>query len=99
MADYHCYPLWEPVDCDSGPLSPDDLPITQSLRDALMAWASAFDATLNIETAETGFPSQAAADQFKATGYELAKRLQQELGSEFKVTHNIRAFPKKLRLR
>jgi hypothetical protein len=59
------------------------------LRAALTAWAQTYDLILNIETGEASFKSQWDADDFRATGFELVNRLQNELGPDFKIVHYI----------
>lgn len=90
MADYFCYPLWDLTPGQYRDISPTSLPLSDSLREALMDWACAYDAILDLDNpSEAGFKTQEDADAFKATGYALAERLQRELGSEYSVTVNI----------
>jgi hypothetical protein len=41
MADYQCHPLWNMSPGEYGDINPDDLPISQELKDQLNAWARA----------------------------------------------------------
>ena len=87
MADYQCHPLWNMSPGEYGDVSPDDLPISQNLKDRLTAWARAFDATLNMDyPPDSGFESEEAEAEFKREGYRLAEQLRDELGPEFIVT-------------
>jgi hypothetical protein len=98
MADYLCYPLWYADRTDPhevGDFAPDLLPLSESLREDLMAWAAEYDATLDMANPqEAGFDTQEDASKFKASGFELAKRLQDELGPQYEVITNIHAGPK-----
>lgn len=86
MADYQCHPLWNMSKDEYGDLNPDDLPISQHLKNQLHSWAQAFDATLNMDyPPDSGFESAEAEVEFKREGYRLAEQLRKELGSEFKV--------------
>lgn len=80
MADYGCWPLWEPG-ADPYQLTPHDLPLSGALRARLAAWAEAFDATLNWDDPATSdFPDEAARQAFHAEGAALAELLRAELG-------------------
>ena len=90
MADYQCHPLWNMSPCKYGDMSPDELPISQELKDQLHAWARAFDATLNMDyPPDSGFASDEAEAEFKRQGYRLADQLRNELGPEFIVTVHV----------
>ena len=66
MADYQCYPIWNMSPSEYSDMSPDELPISQGLKDRLYAWAHAFDATLNLEyPPDSGFKSEEAEDEFR----------------------------------
>jgi hypothetical protein len=87
MADYQCHPLWNMSPAEYGDVNPDDLPISQDLKDRLTAWARASDATLNMDyPPDSGFESEEAEAEFKREGYRLAEQLRTELGPEFTVT-------------
>ncbi len=87
MADYQCHPLWNVSPNEYGDVNPDDLPISQELKERLHAWARAFDATLNMANpADSGFESEEAEAEFKREGYRLLEQLRNELGPEFAVT-------------
>jgi len=87
MADYQCHPIWNISPDEYGDVNPDDLPISQDLKERLAAWARAFDATLNMDyPPDSGFESEEAEAEFKREGYRLAEQLRAELGPEFTVT-------------
>jgi hypothetical protein len=89
MADYLSYPIWEGI---NGDIPPDSLPISESLTDSLLNWASDYDKTfVSYDPPSSGFESQESADKFVATGYDLLSRLKAELGPDFEIAHSIRA--------
>jgi hypothetical protein len=86
MADYQCYPLWEASPGVVGNIDPDELPISERLREDLALWAEQYNNTLNIgNPAESGFTSDSAKEEFKRMGLELGERLKDELGTDFAV--------------
>jgi hypothetical protein len=86
MADYQCHPLWNMSPDKYGDVNPDDLPISQGLKEHLHAWAHAFDATLNMDyPPDSGFKSDEEEANFKHEGYQLAEQLRRELGPEFTI--------------
>jgi hypothetical protein len=90
MVDYQCYPLWEASPGVVGNIDPGELPISSALRERLMAWASTFDATLNMDDPVTsGFPTDQAAEEFRKEGLELAQQLQDGLGAAYIVIHKL----------
>jgi len=92
MADFSCYPLWEVAPSIDGDISPDTLPISNDLREALFAWAAQYDSTLDTDDPpSSGFDSRESADKFVVSGYKLLLRLKEELGSEYNVISTIRA--------
>ncbi len=81
MADYECFPLWEQTETDTDNIDPEDLPISQGLRDALNAWAQRYDDTLDrADPRRSGFSNSEAKAAFNATGQALLDRLEAELG-------------------
>ena len=87
MADYECWPLWEPG-ADLYALEPTSLPISAHLQERLWRWAEVYDATLNREDpASSGFSSEAERQEFIRDGLTLHQRLQNELGDDFKVAY------------
>jgi|SRR4051812_30070242 hypothetical protein len=86
MPDYECWPLWEASPGRIGNIDPASLPISDSLRHQLLKWTQTYDSMLNYsDPASSGFPNEAAEQEFKKMGMELANRLQQELGAQFEV--------------
>ncbi|MEN6630038.1 MAG: hypothetical protein ABFC42_10360 [Sulfuricella sp.] len=87
MADYQCWPLWEASPGQVGNIDPNDLPISQGLRERLLEWAFTYDRTLNMaDPISSGFKSAEAEVKFKRQGHELVEQLRKELGSGFVVT-------------
>ncbi len=86
MADYQCYPLLEASPGVVGNIDPEELPISERLRQALTQWAEWYDSTLNLSNpAISGFPSDSDREEFKRKGMELGERLRHELGDGFAV--------------
>lgn len=86
MADYGCFPLWG-TSGEVGNIDPNDLPLSQELRQRLADWARAFDQTLNQDyPPDSGFKNEADAVEFKQQAIRLTGQLREELGSEFEVT-------------
>jgi hypothetical protein len=90
MADYYCHPLWHVSADEFGDIDPSDLPLSNELQAALGRWALTYDATLNMEAPQdSGFPSDALEESFKAEGRRLADCLRQELGNQYVVVEHI----------
>ncbi|MDF7670697.1 hypothetical protein PT276_05720 [Orbaceae bacterium ESL0721] len=89
MADYQCYPLWytDIFYCEDGTnVDPNNLNISKELKVDLYKWAALYDSTLNMDDpALSGFITIEDENDFKNSGILLAKRLQQELGHEYKI--------------
>lgn len=95
MPDYQCFPLWDMTPGAYGDLDPKNLPISETLQAQLMNWARAYDETLNLDDPmKSGFKTVVAKDAFEAEGMRLADRLRKELGAEFEVQMDARAFVK-----
>ncbi len=87
MVDYDCYPLWEGSEPGANNISPADLPVSPGLRDALNAWASRYDETLDRDDPRrSGFHDSVAEAAFKADGEALLRKLQVELGQSYELT-------------
>jgi hypothetical protein len=87
MPDYHCFPLWK-ADGEIGNVDPDDLPLTNDLKAALRAWASAYDKTLNQEyPPDSGFTSPAEEEAFESEARRLKEELRAQLGPDYKVVY------------
>ena len=84
MADYQCFPLWEASAGCQGNVDPCSLPLSEALRDELLAWARRYDATLDDEDPiASGFDDPVQERIFKQEGLRLADRLREELGPGF----------------
>lgn len=80
MCDYDCYPLWHHESDDVGVINPDELGLPEQLVKDLLAWADAYDDTLNMsDPIKSGFASQAAHEAFVEQGLALAQQLKQAL--------------------
>ena len=87
MADYECSPLWDQTETGTDNIDPEDLPISQGLRDALNAWAQQYDGTLDrADPHRSGFPNPEAEVTFNADGQALLDRLKAELGQGHTLT-------------
>ena len=87
MADYECSPLWEQTEAGMDNVDPEDLPISQGLRDVLNAWAQRYDDTLDRDDPRrSGFSNAEAEVAFNADGRVLLDRLKAELGQEYTLT-------------
>ncbi|MEJ7137375.1 hypothetical protein [Amphibiibacter pelophylacis] len=86
MTDYGCFPLWHASGEEVGDIDPNDLPLSQEVRQLLADWARAFDQTLNHDyPPDSGFKSEADEVEFKQQATRLAEQLREELGPEFEV--------------
>lgn len=95
MPDYQCFPLWDMTPGAYGDLDPKILPISEALQMQLMDWAQVYDTTLNLDDPmNSGFKTVDAKHAFEAEGMRLADRLRKELGAEFEVQIDARAFVK-----
>lgn len=88
MSDYNCYPLWEIRPSGARNVSPQEIPISDRLRQELLTWADQYDATLNREDpVSSGFVSQEAEEAFEEEGLRLWKALREELGESAEVSY------------
>lgn len=79
MTDYFAYPIWERTPGASvGSIDPASLPISKDLQEQLLRWAEEYDA------ADVDVPMPA---RWSRTGAELAARMQEELGVEYRVSY------------
>lgn len=86
MPDYQCFPLWEIGENIYDNIDPNDLPISQELKRDLYAWADTYESFLNLEDPlNSRFVSEEEEKQFETDGENLQKRLQEELGENFKI--------------
>ena len=94
MPDWFCSPLWNKraftTDDALGEynITPESLPITAELADAVLRWAARMDATLNDDyPPDSRFPTDADERSFVNDGRVLATRLAVELGEDWCVTY------------
>jgi hypothetical protein len=89
MPDYGCSPVWEYLDGDliDNPL-PEQLSVTDELKDALVTWAAVYDATLDQSyPPDSGFASATEEAAFEAEGRRLFMGLQAQLSPHYKVVY------------
>ena len=87
-ADYECWPLWWDEAGRVGNVSPTELGLSDHLSSDLLAWASAYDATLNRNVPSlSGFASDDEERLFHEQGRRLAARVADELESGATITH------------
>ena len=85
MSDYGCHPLWACAG-EVGEIDPDALPLSDTLKARLQAWAAWYDATLNWDDpAASGFACPRDEQAFNEEGTKLAESLRRELGPGFTV--------------
>jgi hypothetical protein len=88
MPDYHCFSLWE-SGADPYNVDPDDLPLSQELKQRLWRWAAAYDATLNHDDPpDSQFATPAERTAFLDEGEQLCTALRAELGSGYTVAYH-----------
>lgn len=86
MADYECYALWDEDAVDN--LNPDELPISEELKQRIHRWEDSFDATLNrADPANSGFPTDEALMQFDEEGLNLWREITRQLDEGYKVRY------------
>lgn len=81
MADHGCFSLWRPN--GAGDLNPAELSLPAELTSRLLAWAAAFDSTLDLENAPSPLPMRADFlretedewDSFEREGHTLWRLL------------------------
>lgn len=91
MPDYHCWPLWygKGFREEVGVIEPDELPLSAETNERLLNWSNKFDATLNFDDPkdESYYFSEQELEEFEHEGISLWQKLQEELGSDYKVTY------------
>ena len=86
MADYGCDPLWFMDEDRVGCFSPREIGAPDDLREALDAWARAFDGAIDMNDPANGLGwSKAQHEAHEAEGRVLAERLAQWLGARSEV--------------
>lgn len=93
--DYEYSPLWHESGDGLGDLNPFNLTMSVDLAQALMRWAHVYDATLKMDDpASSGFDSPEEEDIFYQEVVVLARRLQEELGDNYRVRQHFPEGPK-----
>jgi len=90
MPDYQCWPLWYGEGFEEvGNIEPDELPLSAETNERLLRWAKAYDGTLNFADPkdESYDFSEQELEEFEQEGISLWQKLQEELGSDYKVTY------------
>lgn len=88
MPDYQCYPLWFNSKEDFGNISPDEFPLSLSLKESLSSWQNEYDATLNIEDPfNSGFKNEHEEKLFGEKGFQLWNKLIDELGEKYSIQY------------
>jgi hypothetical protein len=86
--EYKCYPLWrQGADSMSKNIDPGTLPISETLRAEIMSWSDEFDAIFgDAPSSSATFETREEDVAFAERGRIIATRLQQELGSDWRVS-------------
>jgi hypothetical protein len=79
MADYYAFPLWT----GDWLLPPEELPLTDGLRDELVRWSADYTRTLIAN--DYDWPNEQVQADWNARGYALAVRVAQEPGPSCEV--------------
>jgi len=88
MADYYSFPLWENSPGEFGNVDPENLPLSEELKERLDRWSEKYDSILNDEDpASSSFETKEDELNFIREGCELAKSLQIELGDTYQITY------------
>ena len=82
MADYDCWPLWE-SGAVANNVDPASLPLSDHLRRQFGRWAARYSDTLDRDIPQnSGFPDEAAAQEWINEGRRLAELLRHELPAQ-----------------
>lgn len=88
MADYECFPLWLISDKKFENISPENLPLTPSLKDRISEWQRQFDLTLNrTDPAQSGFKNAQEEQEFEDEGLAIWQFLQRELIKLYEIKY------------
>jgi len=88
MADYQCYPLWGNFGDCQGNINPDNLPISNDLRNALERWQAVYDKILVLDDpGASGFKTVEAETEFEKQGVVIWQQLAQVLRGIAKVSY------------
>jgi hypothetical protein len=86
--DYECYPIWKIGPNYVENLNPEELPITQILKNRLTAWQIKFDQTLDrSDPISSGFKSKLEVNDFDREGHEIWKKLIHEMGPDYQIKY------------
>jgi hypothetical protein len=87
LADYECYPTWMRGSVTTN-VDPQDLSLSAGLAQQLVAWAHAYDDTLNRDDpTASGFANAEAEAAFHARGEALARQLAREASGRYRVEY------------
>ena len=81
--DYAADPVW----ADTGMMDLDNLPVSVPLVTALRAWARDWETLMGVETSRYEIVDAVAEETWQRDGRRLARRLQTELGSTYRVEY------------
>jgi len=88
MADYGCYPTWVESAQGVENVSPGDLPLSVELVASLLEWASRYDRTLHPDDPiSSGFESSEEEGTFARDGFDLAKKVADELSKIWRISY------------
>lgn len=88
MPDYETFPLWDESADPRANLDPRTLPVPATLAGELLAWAAAYDSTLDPDDPRSsGFASSADADAFVREGRRLADALAEAVGERWDIVY------------
>jgi hypothetical protein len=82
MPEWSAFPLWT----EGRMVSPETLPISETLRRDLQAWNDDYTDTGGVAPDVFERPASWDPEPFRQRGWELAERLADELGSDVEVT-------------
>ena len=88
MAEYGGTVLWGVGADNIGVIDPGALPITNELREAIRAWADAYDRTLDQDyPPDSGFTDLEEEEAFEEEGKRLWRELQSQLGRDWEIIY------------
>ena len=86
MPEYECFSLWDVGSSDN--IDSALLPITDDLKERIMSWEVAYDATLNQDNpTASGFRDAAEESAFDNEGRLIWEKLKNELGDSYDITY------------
>lgn len=85
--DYYTYPIWEELDDGLDNLEPDELPISQELKQSIYALDDKYQETYDASyPPNSGFKTEEEKRFFIEERLTLFNRLKAELPNNFKIT-------------